>query len=52
MADFDVLITGGAGFVGSAIARYLLSVGKSVVCLDRHDPGRLVDIDDRIVIPP
>ena len=48
MADFDVLITGGAGFVGSAIARYLLSVGKSVVCLDRHDPGRLVDIDDRI----
>lgn len=48
MAEFDVLITGGAGFIGSAIARYLLSVGKSVVCLDRYDPGRLVDIDERI----
>ena len=48
MAEFDVLITGGAGFIGSAIARYLLSVGKSVVCLDRFDPGRLTDIDDRI----
>lgn len=48
MAEFDVLITGGAGFVGSAIARYLLGVGKSVVCLDRYDPGRLTDIDDRI----
>ena len=48
MADFDVLITGGAGFVGSAIARYLLSVGKTVVCLDREDPGRLTDIDSRV----
>lgn len=48
MSEFDVLITGGAGFIGSAIARYLLSVGKTVVCLDREDIGRLTDIDTRV----
>ncbi|MFN7660842.1 MAG: NAD-dependent epimerase/dehydratase family protein, partial [Dolichospermum sp.] len=34
---FDVLITGGLGFIGSAITRYLLSVDKTVVCLDTAD---------------
>lgn len=45
MTEFDVLITGGSGFIGSAIARYLVSVGKSVVCMDAVDQGRLNDID-------
>lgn len=45
MQEFDVLITGGLGFIGSAITRYLLSVGKTVVCMDREDHGRLTDID-------
>ena len=46
MKKFDFLITGGLGFIGSAITRYLLSVGKTVVCLDKKDPGKLADIED------
>ncbi|MCX5934379.1 MAG: DegT/DnrJ/EryC1/StrS family aminotransferase, partial [Pseudanabaena sp. LacPavin_0818_WC45_MAG_42_6] len=45
---FDVLITGGLGFIGSAITRYLLSVDKTVVCLDTADPGRLDDLDSSV----
>ena len=45
---FDVLITGGLGFIGSAITRYLLSVDRTVVCLDTADPGRLDDVDSSV----
>jgi UDP-glucuronate 4-epimerase len=33
-----VLITGGAGFIGSHLAEHLLAAGKSVVVLDNFDP--------------
>ena len=34
----SVLITGGAGFIGSHLCERLLSRGNSVVCLDNFDP--------------
>lgn len=33
-SSYDVLVTGGAGFVGSAIINHLLKKGYSVVCFD------------------
>jgi len=48
--NYDVLLTGGAGFIGSAIVDYLLKVGKTVVCLDADiNSGRLKSFGDRIV---
>ena len=34
MTSYDVLITGGAGFIGAGLARRFLSSGLSVACLD------------------
>ena len=34
----DILVTGGAGFIGSHVARRLLSTGRSVRILDNFDP--------------
>lgn len=34
----NVLVTGGAGFIGSHLCERLLSRGNSVVCLDNFDP--------------
>jgi len=33
-----VLLTGGAGFIGSHVAEALLKAGKEVICLDNFDP--------------
>ncbi len=40
-----VLITGGAGFIGSHLADYLLERGDRVVALDSLDTGRLKNLD-------
>lgn len=42
----QVLVTGGAGFIGSAIARGLIAAGHTVVALDNLESGR------RSSIPP
>jgi len=44
-----VLITGGAGFIGSAISEYLLSAGKDVAVYDNLSFGKLENIDTRKV---
>lgn len=40
------LITGGAGFIGSNIARRLVSLNKRVIILDNLSTGRLSNLDD------
>lgn len=33
----DVLVTGGAGFIGSNLCEYLLGIGHKVICIDNFD---------------
>ncbi len=40
------LVTGGAGFIGSHLARQLLSRGESVTVVDNLSTGRLSNLDD------
>jgi len=38
MADRNVLVTGGAGFIGSHLVERLLKAGEKVICLDNFVP--------------
>ncbi len=45
--SLSVLVTGGTGFIGSRVARVLLSKGETVVCLDHApDARRFSDLGD------
>lgn len=39
-----ILVTGGAGFIGSHLCEYLLGQGHEVICLDNYFTGRKVNI--------
>lgn len=45
MTTHTILITGGAGFIGSNLCEYFLSKGNKVVCLDNFATGHLHNIE-------
>lgn len=42
----DVLVTGGAGFIGSHLCRLLLEKGQNVICVDNLLTGNIKNIED------
>ena len=46
--DFTVLITGGVGFLGSALCSFYMERGARVICLDDLSTGRMQNIDQHL----
>ena len=49
--NIKVLVTGGAGFIGSNLCETLLSKGFSVVCLDNFSTGHRHNIEPYLSNP-
>jgi UDP-glucuronate decarboxylase len=47
----NILVTGGAGFIGSHLCRRLISEGNSVICLDNLSSGSMKGIEDLLKHP-
>ena len=47
MARYSVLVTGGAGFIGSHLCLRLFEEGHHVICLDNYFTGRRENFGDR-----
>ena len=45
-SKYSILVTGGAGFIGSNLCKVLLDNGNKVVCLDNLSTGKLENIDE------
>ena len=46
-----ILITGGAGFLGSALSKRLLKEGNEIWCLDNFFTGRMDNIANLLINP-
>jgi UDP-glucuronate decarboxylase len=42
----NILVTGGAGFIGSHLCKYLIDLGQKIICLDNLYTGSLSNIQD------
>ena len=50
-SNFKILITGGAGFIGSNLCEYFLSKNHRIVCLDNFSTGHYHNIEHLISNP-
>jgi UDP-N-acetylglucosamine 4-epimerase len=51
LRNSNVLVTGGAGFIGSNLVESLLNAGNNVVCLDNFSTGNRKNINDFVNNP-
>lgn len=51
MPQHKILITGGAGFIGSNLVDYFLTQGYQVVCLDNLATGKIENLEDAMKNP-
>ncbi|MGV8093823.1 MAG: SDR family oxidoreductase [Mangrovibacterium sp.] len=51
MSQFKILITGGAGFIGSNLVDYFLQQGHRVICLDNLATGKRENLTDALKHP-
>ncbi|MDO5527909.1 MAG: NAD-dependent epimerase/dehydratase family protein, partial [Paracoccus sp. (in: a-proteobacteria)] len=49
--SLGILVTGGAGFIGSHLCRRLLEEGKKIVCLDSFQSGRRENVEELLDSP-
>src|SRR5690606_25773647 len=49
--DYHILVTGGAGFIGSNLCETLLNNGNEVTCLDNFATGKRENIDSLLSNP-
>ena len=47
---YKILVTGGAGFIGSNLCEALINLGHKVVCLDNFSTGKMTNIEYLISI--
>lgn len=50
-AEKTVLVTGGAGFIGSRLCKRLITDGHDVVCVDNLSTGRIANVQDLVESP-
>ena len=46
MESDTVLVTGGAGFIGSHLCRFLIEMGHNVICIDNLFTGSIEKINE------
>lgn len=51
MISTRILVTGGAGFIGSSLCRRLISEGNEVLCVDNFYTGRRANVADLLESP-
>ena len=50
MVTYNILVTGGAGFIGSNLSEALLSLGHYITCLDNFSTGKMENLTT--LLPP
>ena len=45
ITNHKILVTGGAGFIGSNLCENLIKLGNKVVCLDNFSTGKIINIE-------
>ncbi len=51
MSNSKILVTGGAGFIGSGLCEELINLGNQVVCLDNFSTGKMGNIEQLLAHP-
>lgn len=51
ISNTKILVTGGAGFIGSNLCEALISLGNQVVCLDNFSTGKTANLEDLLQHP-